>query len=96
MITGAHDKTIRLWDIRKPATMATLTYHKKSVRALAMHPSECAPPTQSLRAHAQHCLGLRACAGGLMSSRSVISLRHSVAWKPCRHPVAAVHGTWCS
>ena len=43
MITGAHDKTIRLWDIRKPSTMATLTYHKKSVRALAMHPTECGP-----------------------------------------------------
>ena len=57
MITGSHDKTIRLWDIRKPATMATLTYHKKSVRALAMHPSECAPLTQSLRAHARLCLG---------------------------------------
>ena len=43
VITGAHDKTIRLWDIRKPSTMATLTYHKKSVRALAMHPTECGP-----------------------------------------------------
>ncbi len=57
VITGSHDKTIRLWDIRKPATMATLTYHKKSVRALAMHPSECAPLTQSLCTHARHCLG---------------------------------------
>ena len=45
-ITGAHDKTIRLWDIRKPSTMATLTYHKKSVRALAMHPTECGPPAR--------------------------------------------------
>jgi len=56
VITGSHDKTIRLWDIRKPATMATLTYHKKSVRALAMHPSECAPLTQSLCTHARHCI----------------------------------------
>ncbi|KAK9915985.1 hypothetical protein WJX75_006980 [Coccomyxa subellipsoidea] len=42
VITGSHDKTVRLWDIRsiKAKTMATLTYHKKSVRALAMHPSE--------------------------------------------------------
>ena len=33
---------MRLWDIRstKPRTMSTLTYHKKSVRALAMHPLE--------------------------------------------------------
>ena len=33
VITGSHDKTIRLWDIRtlKQRTMATLTYHKKSV-----------------------------------------------------------------
>ncbi len=33
VITGSHDKTIRLWDIRavRPKTMATLTYHKKSV-----------------------------------------------------------------
>jgi WD40 repeat protein len=34
VITGSHDKTVRLWDIRsiKAKTMATLTYHKKSVR----------------------------------------------------------------
>ena len=34
VITGSHDKTIRMWDIRaiRPKTMATLTYHKKSVR----------------------------------------------------------------
>lgn len=54
VITGAHDKTIRLWDIRKPATMATLTYHKKSVRALAMHPTECA----SLMSQQHDALGL--------------------------------------
>lgn len=40
VITGSHDSTIRLWDLRRGATSATLTYHKKSVRALAAHPSE--------------------------------------------------------
>ena len=37
VITGSHDKTMRLWDIRalRPKTMATLTYHKKSVRPCA-------------------------------------------------------------
>ena len=39
VITGSHDKTIRMWDIRavRPKTMATLTYHKKSVRPDAAH-----------------------------------------------------------
>lgn len=38
VITGSHDKTIRLWDIRsiKAKTMATLTYHKKSVSTLPL------------------------------------------------------------
>lgn len=40
VITGSHDHTIRLWDLRKGSTISTLTYHKKSVRAMAMHPSE--------------------------------------------------------
>ena len=40
MITGSYDKTIRMYDIRKPSTISTLTYHKKSVRALAQHPRE--------------------------------------------------------
>ena len=37
VITGSHDKTMRLWDIRalRPKTMATLTYHKKAVRPCA-------------------------------------------------------------
>jgi pleiotropic regulator 1 len=29
-----------MWDLRKGNTLATLTYHKKSVRALVAHPSE--------------------------------------------------------
>lgn len=40
VITGSHDKTIKMWDLRKNTTMGTLTYHKKSVRAMAMHPKE--------------------------------------------------------
>ena len=40
VITGSYDKTIRMYDIRKPSTISTLTYHKKSVRALAQHPRE--------------------------------------------------------
>ena len=41
IITGSADKTVRLWDIRRvPArTSATLTYHKRGVRALAAHAS---------------------------------------------------------
>ena len=40
MITGSHDTTVRFWDLRKGVTSATLTYHKKSVRALVSHPTE--------------------------------------------------------
>jgi pleiotropic regulator 1 len=42
VITGSHDKTIRLWDIRStsPKTLATLTYHKKAVRAMALGPTD--------------------------------------------------------
>lgn len=42
VITGSHDKTVKLWDLRstRPAVMNTLTYHKKSVRAMAAHPTE--------------------------------------------------------
>lgn len=40
VITGSHDTTIRLWDLRRGATLATLTNHKKSVRALVGHPTE--------------------------------------------------------
>jgi WD40 repeat protein len=40
VITGSHDKTVRLWDLRKAKTISTLTYHKKSVRAMVMHPQE--------------------------------------------------------
>jgi pleiotropic regulator 1 len=42
VITGSHDKTVKLWDIRavRPYPLTTLTYHKKSVRAMAAHPTE--------------------------------------------------------
>ena len=40
VITGSHDKTVKLWDLRKGKAMTTLTHHKKSVRGLALHPTE--------------------------------------------------------
>ncbi|CAE7196541.1 unnamed protein product, partial [Rhizoctonia solani] len=40
VITGSMDSTIRLWDLAAGKTMTTLTHHKKSVRALAVHPTE--------------------------------------------------------
>lgn len=32
--------TCRLWDLAAGKTMVTLTHHKKSVRAIAVHPTE--------------------------------------------------------
>ncbi|KAF8552697.1 WD40 repeat-like protein, partial [Imleria badia] len=40
VITGLVDSTIRLWDLAAGKTMVTLTHHKKSVCALAIHPTE--------------------------------------------------------
>lgn len=40
LTTASNDGTIRLWDLAAGKTMTTLTHHKKSVRALAMHPTE--------------------------------------------------------
>ncbi len=40
VITGSHDKTVKMWDLRKGKTLSTLTYHKKSIRAMAAHPQE--------------------------------------------------------
>jgi pleiotropic regulator 1 len=40
IISGSHDSTIRLWDIVAAKTHATLTNHKKSVRAIALHPTQ--------------------------------------------------------
>ncbi|KII84842.1 hypothetical protein PLICRDRAFT_701575 [Plicaturopsis crispa FD-325 SS-3] len=40
VITGSMDSTVRLWDLAAGKTMVTLTHHKKSVRALAVHPTE--------------------------------------------------------
>jgi pleiotropic regulator 1 len=34
------DSTVRLWDLAAGKTMATLTHHKKSVRALVANPNE--------------------------------------------------------
>ncbi|RXW16667.1 hypothetical protein EST38_g9181 [Candolleomyces aberdarensis] len=40
VITGSMDSTVRLWDLAAGKTMTTLTHHKKSVRSLAIHPTE--------------------------------------------------------
>jgi pleiotropic regulator 1 len=40
VITGSHDSTIKLWDLAAGKAMTTLTHHKKSVRAMCMHPTE--------------------------------------------------------
>jgi pleiotropic regulator 1 len=40
VITGSMDSTVRLWDLAAGKTLTTLTHHKKSVRALAVHPTE--------------------------------------------------------
>jgi pleiotropic regulator 1 len=40
VVTGSHDTTIKLWDLAAGKSMSTLTFHKKSVRALALHPFE--------------------------------------------------------
>ncbi|THG05894.1 hypothetical protein TEA_022222 [Camellia sinensis var. sinensis] len=40
VVTGSHDTTIKFWDLRFGKTMTTLTHHKKSVRAMALHPKE--------------------------------------------------------
>ena len=40
VITGSHDCTIRLWDLAAGRSRVTLTNHKKSVRALALHPTQ--------------------------------------------------------
>ena len=40
VVTASHDKTVRLWDLRMGKTLATLTHHKKAVRALAASPTE--------------------------------------------------------
>lgn len=38
IITGSHDCTIRLWDLAAGKSRATLTNHKKGVRAVVLHP----------------------------------------------------------
>ncbi|KAJ0444338.1 putative transcription factor WD40-like family [Helianthus annuus] len=39
VITGSHGSTVKFWDLRNGKALATLTHHKKSVRALAQHPT---------------------------------------------------------
>ncbi|BGP33269.1 pre-mRNA-splicing factor prp46 [Rhodotorula toruloides] len=40
VITGSMDSTVRLWDLAAGKTMTTLTHHHKSVRSIAIHPTE--------------------------------------------------------
>lgn len=40
IITGSMDSTVRLWDLAAGKSMGVLTHHKKSVRALALHPTD--------------------------------------------------------
>lgn len=40
VITGSHDSTIKTWDLVAGKCSTTLTFHKKSVRAMALHPTE--------------------------------------------------------
>lgn len=40
IITGSMDQTVRLWDLVAGKTYKTLTQHHKSVRALALHPTQ--------------------------------------------------------
>lgn len=39
-MTGSMDSTIRLYDLAMGRTSGVLTHHKKSVRALTLHPTE--------------------------------------------------------
>lgn len=40
VISGSHDCTVRLWDLAAGRTKATLTNHKKSVRAVVLNPAQ--------------------------------------------------------
>lgn len=40
IISGSQDKMVRLWDLSAGKCQATLTNHKKSIRTLAVHPTE--------------------------------------------------------
>ena len=37
---GSNDQTVRLWDLAAGKSMCTLTHHKKSVRAVVLHPKK--------------------------------------------------------
>ncbi|PWN24785.1 WD40 repeat-like protein [Jaminaea rosea] len=40
VVTGSMDSTVRLWDLAAGKTATTLTHHKKSVRAIGVHPTK--------------------------------------------------------
>jgi WD40 repeat protein len=41
ILSGSHDTTLRCWDLAAGKCSTVLTNHKKSVRALCVHPVEC-------------------------------------------------------
>jgi len=47
VISGSADATIRCWDLAKGTSSTVLTHHKKSVRALALHPEQFAMASAS-------------------------------------------------
>lgn len=40
VITASHDCTVRLWDLAAGKTRSVLTNHKKSIRSIALHPTQ--------------------------------------------------------
>lgn len=89
VITGSHDSTIRLWDLRSAKTMVNLTYHKKSVRAMALHPEDYAFASARCAARAQAAMAQArpVCAPVVARQwRQGAGLR---PWAPCTHCLTA-------
>ena len=40
ILTSSNDSTVKLWDLAAGKCRTTLTHHKKSVRTMALHPTE--------------------------------------------------------
>lgn len=52
VITGSYDSQIKLWDLVAAKPMATLTHHKKGIRAMGIHPKEntfCAASSDNIK-----------------------------------------------
>lgn len=89
VITGSHDSTIRLWDLRTAKTMNTLTFHKKSVRAMAAHPHEFTFSSASAENIKKFKLPeVRCCL--------MVAVQHSKHFGPCtRRFHIRFYGVWC-